>query len=85
MASAPSTARRLRLFALTTAGAALSLPTSTWTREQAVARTRGWIEQAVIQIGLCPYASKPFYDETIRQATTHHILMPCAYAARGSQ
>ena len=57
------------LIASVSFAAALTVPTATWKHAQAVARMRGWIEEAVIRIGLCPYASKPFYDETIRQRT----------------
>eukprot|EP00962_Isochrysis_galbana_P048184 scaffold19989_cov112-Isochrysis_galbana.AAC.2 len=54
------------LLPLALAVRAVSVPTTIWTHEQAVCRTRGWIENAVIRLGLCPFASKPFYEKTIR-------------------
>jgi hypothetical protein len=66
------TLRLYRLLTLASSVGAVLVSTIAWTQEQAVCRTRGWIENAVIRLGLCPYASKPFYDETIRCCELRH-------------
>ena len=41
-----------------------------WTAEQSIYRTRAWIDTAVVRLGLCPYAAKPFHGDRIRYAVS---------------
>merc|ERR1719321_2326629 len=36
----------------------------------AIGLTKRWIQEVVIRLGLCPYASKPFTEEKIRYVVT---------------
>ena len=39
--------------------------------DAAIALTKAWIEQHVLRLRLCPFASKPFVGDTIRYAVTY--------------
>ena len=41
--------------------------------ESAIALCKEWIKQHVVRLGLCPYAAKPFAEETIRYAVSHAV------------
>ena len=44
-----------------------------WTAEQSIYRTRAWIDTAVVRLGLCPYAAKPFHGDRIRYAVRFRL------------
>ena len=51
--------------------------------ELAISRTRQWISDVVIRLGLCPFAARPFQQERIRyvvsNATTDELLLEDFY------
>mmetsp|Transcript_25872 Transcript_25872/g.83292 ORF Transcript_25872/g.83292 Transcript_25872/m.83292 type:complete len:226 (-) Transcript_25872:213-890(-) len=58
------------LAAVSSHAVAATATAGAWTAEQSIYRTRAWIDTAVVRLGLCPYAAKPFHGDRIRYAVS---------------